>query len=89
MTVTVTCTVTSPTGSEIAAVTYSLMATIVSTDGCGFGMTISNPGPIPFDFDPATIDLVVRLLRSLPGRGADARAVLNGLFGTSVTTRVP
>jgi triacylglycerol lipase len=36
---------------------------------------------------PATIDLVVRILRSLPGRGADARAVLNGLFGDALAER--
>jgi triacylglycerol lipase len=34
--------------------------------------------PIP---TPATIELVIQPLMSLPGRGADARAVLNGLFG--------
>lgn len=54
VTVTVTCTVTPPSGSEIAAVTYSLTGTIVGADGCGLGMTISNPGPIIFRFDPAT-----------------------------------
>lgn len=35
-------------------------------------------GQIP---TPATLESVIGLLRSLPGRGADVRAVLNGLFG--------
>ena len=37
--------------------------------------------PIP---TPATIELVIQLLMSLPGAGADARAVLNGLFGDAL-----
>lgn len=36
---------------------------------------------------PATIDQVVRLLTSLPGRGASALAVLNGLFGDALAER--
>jgi pimeloyl-ACP methyl ester carboxylesterase len=36
---------------------------------------------------PATIDRVIRLLGSLPGRGADARAALNGLFGDALAER--
>jgi pimeloyl-ACP methyl ester carboxylesterase len=42
------------------------------------GSDIGRVEPIP---TPATIELVTQVLRSLPGRGADARAVLNGLFG--------
>lgn len=41
-------------------------------------------GSIP---TPATIERVVQLLRSLPGRGADAQAVLNGLFGDVLAER--
>jgi PGAP1-like protein. len=33
---------------------------------------------------PATIETVSQLLRSLPGRGNDVRAVLNGLFGDAL-----
>lgn len=36
---------------------------------------------------PATIARVIRLLGSLPGRGSDARAVLNGLFGDELAER--
>jgi pimeloyl-ACP methyl ester carboxylesterase len=36
---------------------------------------------------PATIERVIRLLGSLPGRGADARAALNGLFGDELAER--
>jgi pimeloyl-ACP methyl ester carboxylesterase len=36
---------------------------------------------------PATIERVIRLVGSLPGRGADARAVLNGLFGDELAER--
>ncbi|HEX6422154.1 MAG TPA: hypothetical protein VFZ79_01655 [Acidimicrobiales bacterium] len=36
---------------------------------------------------PAKIDQVVRLLTSLPGRGASALAVLNGLFGDALAER--
>ncbi|MGH9288144.1 MAG: esterase/lipase family protein [Acidimicrobiales bacterium] len=40
--------------------------------------------PVP---TPATIELVVQLLMSLPDRGDDARAVLNGLFGDALVER--
>jgi hypothetical protein len=43
-----------PSGTEIAAQPFSLSGTLMGTDGCGFGMTISNPGPITILFDPAT-----------------------------------
>ena len=33
---------------------------------------------------PGTVESVTRLLRSLPGRGNDVRAVLNGLFGDAL-----
>ena len=33
---------------------------------------------------PATIDLLIQLVRSLPGRGNEVRAVLNGLFGDAL-----
>ena len=42
------------------------------------GDSVGPVGPIP---TPATAELVIQLLMSLPGRGAEARAVLNGLFG--------
>ena len=41
-------------------------------------------GPVP---TPATFDLVIQVLKSLPGRGADARAALNGLFGDALAER--
>jgi pimeloyl-ACP methyl ester carboxylesterase len=41
-------------------------------------------GPLGPEPTPATIELVIRLLTSLPDRGADARAVLNGLFGDAL-----
>lgn len=50
----VTCTAAPPSGSEIAANPFSLIGTLMGTDGCGFGSTISNPGPITISFDPAT-----------------------------------
>ncbi|MGH9113607.1 MAG: esterase/lipase family protein, partial [Acidimicrobiales bacterium] len=45
---------------------------------------IGSVGPTP---TPATIELVIQRLMSLPGRGADARAVLNGLFGDVLVER--
>jgi hypothetical protein len=53
-TVDVSCASTAPSGTEIAANPYRLMGTLMGTDGCGFGGTISNPGPITIRFDPAT-----------------------------------
>jgi hypothetical protein len=53
-TVDVSCTSSAPSGTEIAAQPYSLSGTLMGTDGCGFGSTISNPGPITISFDPAT-----------------------------------
>jgi hypothetical protein len=53
-TVDVACTASAPSGTEIAALPYSLSGTIQGTDACGFGATISNPGPITIRFDPAT-----------------------------------
>jgi pimeloyl-ACP methyl ester carboxylesterase len=43
-------------------------------------------GRAPFDAlpTPATIEQLLQLLLSLPGRGDDARAVLNGLFGDAL-----
>ena len=40
--------------------------------------------PVP---TPATIERVIQLVRSLPGRGGDVRAVLNGLFGDALAER--
>lgn len=50
----VSCTSSAPSGTEIAANPYRLMGTLMGTDGCGLGSTISNPGPITIRFDPAT-----------------------------------
>ncbi|MGZ8766368.1 MAG: esterase/lipase family protein [Acidimicrobiia bacterium] len=41
-------------------------------------------GPLGSIPAPATFELIIKLLRSLPGRGGDARAVLNGLFGDAL-----
>ena len=40
--------------------------------------------PVP---TPATIERVIQLVLSLPGRGVDARAVLNGLFGDALVEK--
>ena len=47
---------------------------------------IASPEPLP---TPATIERVVQLLMSLPGRrqAVDARAVLNGLFGDALVEK--
>ncbi|HEX6235671.1 MAG TPA: hypothetical protein VFZ68_00660 [Acidimicrobiales bacterium] len=48
------------------------------------GGSVGPPRPGP---TPVTIDQVVGLLASLPGRGASALAVLNGLFGDALAGR--
>lgn len=48
-----------PSGAEIAANPYSLAGTIMGTDACGLGATISNPGPITIRFDPATNTITI------------------------------
>ena len=46
------------------------------------GIAALDPVPIP-----ATIERVIQLVLSLPGRGDDARAVLNGLFGDALVEK--
>lgn len=53
------CTSSSPSGSEIAANPFRLMGTLMGTDGCGFGGTISNPGPIAVNFDMVANSLTI------------------------------
>ncbi|MGH7565727.1 MAG: carboxypeptidase regulatory-like domain-containing protein [Gemmatimonadota bacterium] len=53
------CTSSSPSGSEIAANPFRLMGTLMGTDGCGFGSTISNPGPIDINFDMVANTLTI------------------------------
>ena len=48
----------------------------------GDGIAALDPVPTP-----ATIERVIQLLMSLPGRGVDARAVLNGLFGDALVEK--
>ena len=48
------------------------------------GIASLEPVPAPA---PATIERVIQLLMSLPGRGVDARAVLNGLFGDALVDK--
>ncbi|MDP9465283.1 MAG: alpha/beta hydrolase [Actinomycetota bacterium] len=48
----------------------------------GDGIAALDPVPTP-----ATIERVIQLLMSLPGRGVDVRAVLNGLFGDALVEK--
>jgi hypothetical protein len=81
-TVDVTCTVPAPSGTEIAAQPYSLSGTIQGTDACGFGATISNPGPITIRFDPATNTVTIESDAEVAGVYAPGQA----WTGTGQTT---
>ena len=68
-TITIECTTSGLSGSEIAAVDYSLMGTIMGTDGCGIGMTISNPGPIDVESETMSGSTFVTIVSDANVRG--------------------